>query len=160
MNADDTTSRELKELVERFRVCWKAWPEYTYVDGKRRQIGFDLDLSGTHEPWVKHPDPGCEHCQRVFAGLRQIAEWVLPKEERLSKYEIEPFDQSIRYTRTHKNRPDVQLAISIAHRGVWEEPVDECEERCLKEMEERLRDLGASEGSWMEHRRQQNGSGA
>ena len=143
-----TSEEELKNLVERFRVCWKVWPELIYIKGEKRQIGYELELSGTHEPWVEHPEPGCEHCQRVYLALRQIAEWILPKEKRPSRYEIAPFDQSIRYTPSHGNRPDVLCVIKIVHRHEWDQPVDECEERCLEEMEQRLSGLGAGHLSW------------
>lgn len=148
----ESDKAKLEELVERFRVCWRDWPEYIYADGHERQIGFELDLSGTHEPWVKHPEPGCEHCQRVFAALHEIAEWILPKDERPSTYEIEVFDRAIRYTAAHKGRPDVQLAIRILHRNGWDQPVDECEERCLQEMKARLAEIGACRQSWTKHK--------
>ena len=116
----ETSEKDLKNVVERFRVCWKVWPELTYIKGEKRQIGYELELSGTHEPWVEHPGPGCEHCQRVYGALRQIAEWILPKEKRPSRYEIAPFDQSIRYTSAHQNRLDVQCVIKIVHRHEWD----------------------------------------
>lgn len=151
----ESDSSKLEELVERFRVYWRVWPESVYVDGKERQIGFELDLLGTHEPWVKHPEPGCEHCLRVFAALHEIAEWILPKEERPSTYEIEVFDPAIRYSAAHKDRPDVQLTIRILHRNGWDQPVDECEERCLREMKAHLAEIGAYRQSWRKHVRSQ-----
>ena len=149
----EMNEKDIKEMVERFQVCWKVWPELIYVKGEKRQIGYELELSGTHEPWVEHPEPGCERCQRVYVALRQIAEWILPKERRPSRYEISPFDQSIRYTSAHRNRPDVQCAIKIVHRQGWDQPVDECEERCREEMEHRLIALGAGHLSWTGHGR-------
>ncbi len=143
-----TSVKELKELVQRFRVCWKVWPEFTYVDGEKRQIGYELELAGTHEPWVKDPEPGCKHCQRVFMGLQEIAAWILPREERPSVYEIGPYHQSLTYWSLHRNRPDVMLKVKILHRQGWDRPIDECEDRCLKEMEQRLRELGAGYLSW------------
>jgi len=77
MPALETTPALLREHVERFRVCWESRPEYLCIRGERRQIGFVLELAGTHEAGVEHPEPGCEHCQRVFAALREIAEWIL-----------------------------------------------------------------------------------
>jgi hypothetical protein len=97
---------QLKELVERHKICWKVWPEFTMVAEERRQIGYELELAGTHEPGVTHPEPGCEHSQHVFTALRQIAEHILPREERPSMYEIGPFDQAIRYSPQYRNRPD------------------------------------------------------
>ncbi len=138
----------LTELAKRYRLCWEVWPEYVYVGEERRQVGFQVELCGTHEPGVEHPEPGCPDCQRIFAALHEIAEWILPRERRPSTYKIGPYDQAIRYTRVRGNRPDVTLTIKIVHREGFERPVDACEVRCLKEMQERLKELGAQERQW------------
>ena len=138
----------LKELVKQFRVSWEAWPEYAVVDRERRQIGFTLDLYGTHEPGTGHIDPGCRHCHRVFAALRVIADWILPRDERPSRYEIESYNPSISYSPARGNRPDLTLTIRIQHREGFERPVDACEVRCLEEMKQRLREVGACERQW------------
>ncbi len=117
----------LKELVERFRVCWEVWPEYVYVGREKRQVGFALELYGTHEPGTGHVDPGCRHCQRVFAALRTIVDWIQPRDLRPSMYEIAPYDQSISYSSVRDNREDVCLTLRILHRSGFECPVDECE---------------------------------
>ena len=142
----ETTPMVLREHVERFRVCWESRPEYLYVRGERRQIGFVLELAGTHEPGVEHPEPGCEHCQRVFAALRDIADWILPREKRPSVYDIGCYEQAIRHSSAHQNRPDIILTIRILHRNDFEQPADECQSRCLEEMTQRLTELGASRG--------------
>lgn len=126
MAADDTKVAIRKELVQRFKVCSKVWRELSYVNGEKRQIGYALELAGTHEPWVEHPQPGCEHCQRIFSALRNIAEWIRPREDRASEYEIEPFDQSIRYWSQHGNRPDVILTMRVLHRDNYERIIDQC----------------------------------
>jgi hypothetical protein len=138
----ETDLNHLKELVNRHKVCSKVWPELTYVNGEKRQIGYELELAGTHEPWVEHPQPGCEHCQRIFIALREIAEWIRPREDRASVTEIEPFDQSIRYWSQHGKRPDVILTLKVIHGNDFALPVDECEDRCLKEMQQRLLEIG------------------
>ena len=145
-----------QELVSRYRVCWDVWPEETMVDGKRQQIGFELELSGTHPPEVKNATPGCQYCHEVFSALRQIAEHILPsKSDRPSEYVISTYDPSIRYSRSRGSRPDISLTIKIVHRrGLG--PVDECEQRCLKVMEEGLADLGASKGTWQARRANQS----
>jgi hypothetical protein len=148
MSSEDTASLPLKELVQRFKVCWKVWPEYTYVGDEKRQVGYQLELAGTHEAGVTDPEPGCEHCEHVYNALRQIAEYIMPREERPATYEISPFDRSIHYWGLHSQRPDIMLTIRILHRQGYEQPVDECEDQCLKEMEARLRDLGAGRLQW------------
>ena len=148
MEATETEIQSLAALVERFRVCWEVWPEYMFIKQEKRQIGFTLEIVGTHEADIEHPTPGCEHCLRVFAALRQIGVHILPKEQRPTGYEIQIYDHAIRYTPKRRNRPEVSLAIKILHRHEFELPVDECESRCLDEMKQRLRDLGAYEGHW------------
>lgn len=138
----------LCELVQRYRVCWEVWPDYLMVGRRKQQIGFQLELSGTHEAGVKHPTPGCQHCRRVFAALQVIAVHILPREERPSVYDIESFEPAIHYAPIRGNRSEVSLTIRIGHRSHFERSVDECEVRCLEEMKQRLRDLGASEGRY------------
>lgn len=145
----DGEIEKLKSLVQRFSVCWDTWPEFTYVEHVKRQIGFALELAGTHEAGVEHPEPGCPHCQHVYAALRQIAEWILPREQRPSSYNLSPFDQAIGYLPAHHNRPEITLTIRILHQGAdLEQPVDECEVRCREEMEKHLAELGAGRGHW------------
>lgn len=74
----------------------------------------------------------------------------MPKEHRASFYEIEPYRPVIRATRKRKLREEVTLSVKILHRDHYEDPIDKCETRCLVEMEERLKQIGASEGEWKE----------
>jgi hypothetical protein len=142
---------KLRELVRQHKVCWEVWPEY-HLDrrGKKIQIGFELDLFGTHHLPKQLPEPGCVECQRVYAGLKRIAQWIMPKEERDSRYEIGVFDSSIHYTARRKLRGDVTLVIKILHREGFDRPTDACEVKCLNEMEEKLKELGAQKGIWIE----------
>lgn len=166
MSADQLASevgvpQGLKEFLERFHICWEALPDYYYVTvhdplhpevkqqkKEKRQIGFLLQLSGTHEAGVEHPEPGCEHCRKVWRGLKAIADWVLPKEIRDSAHDVSPYDQSIRYDPLRKFRPEVSLTILIHHRSGFDREVDACELRCLNEMTERLKQLGARNCKW------------
>ena len=144
------TIEELKALVQKHRVCWEVLPEQIpVVEDRPRQVGFDLLLYGTHAP-EDHPVPGCEKCQGIFKDLQKIARWILPKEERPSRYEIEIFNSAIRYAPTRGNRPDVTLTIKIVHRSEFDRPIDECEVLCLNEMKAKLRELGSRQGRWKE----------
>ena len=136
------------DLVRQFRVCWEVCPEYAFVNQERRQVGFILELYGTHETWVEHPEAGCDECLRVFHALQTIAEDILPQEYRPSRSDLGIYDQAIHYDRKRAERPDVVLPIKITHREGYDRPVDECENRCLKEMKQRLLELGAREGRW------------
>ena len=138
----------LSDLVNRYKVCWEVWPEYLMVGGKQQQVGFELELSGTHESGTEHVSPGCPACRHVYRALLSIADSILPKEERPSRYETGAYEQILRYSAVRGNRPDVTLSVKILHRRGFDQPVDPCEMRCLEEMKQRLRQLGACERQW------------
>ena len=144
----NTAPQAMKESVDRFHVRWEALPDYYYVKKVKRQIGFNLELTGTHEAGVEHPQPGCEHCRKVWKALKEIADWIVPKEERDTDYEIVPYDQSIHYDALRKFQPEVSLKIWIRHRSGFDREVDTCEVRCLNEMTQRLKEIGARKGKW------------
>ena len=150
----------IRSLVQRFAVCWEAHPEQavvTVLDPKEhgprvkrelRKIGFSLELCGTPEPGAENVSPGCNHCRRVQSALKEIADWILPREERQCMYEVEIDTQSLSYSRVRADRPDVRVTVQILHEDNWDQPIDECEECCLKDMERALRELGACPGAW------------
>lgn len=142
------TEQKLKELVKKFRVCWEALPDCYPVKKEIRQVGYYLELTGTHEEGVDHPQPGCVHCQHVWRALEAIAAWIIPKEYRDTVYDIGPFDQTIQYSKERKYRPEVSLRIWIRHRVGFDREVDACEVRCLNEMTQRLVAIGAHKVRW------------
>ncbi len=144
------TLEELRMLVQDHRVCWEVLPEKISVKEETSlKVGFDLMLYGTHEEG-EHPTPGCEKCMEIYRDLRRIANSIIPKEERPSRYEISIYESAIRYNRIRGNRPDVELTIKVLHRSEYELPVDECEVLCLNEMKSKLSELGAQERRWRE----------
>ena len=140
--------RQLKEQADRFKVCWEVLPDYCYVRGQKRQIGFVIVLTGTHEAGVEHPEPGCEHCRNVRRALQAIALWIIPKERRDSDYDVTPYDQAIHYDPDRKFRPEITLQIWIRHRSGFDREVDACEVRCLNEMTQKLKAIGVRGGKW------------
>src|SRR5689334_1469705 len=111
--SEQSVEAELRDLVERHRVCFDVLSEYAFINHVRQQIGFCVELIGTHKDGVEHPEPGCEHCREVHHALERIGSCITPTEVRPSCCEIEPFDSAIRYDAAHKNRPDVVLQIKI-----------------------------------------------
>ena len=144
----DKTVEQLKDLVEMHQVCYEIWPELLIVEGQQVKVGFDLELVGTHEHGTSTMSPGCPRCIRTFDDLRQIAEWIMPKEERPSRYEIEPFDRALHESAQRKFVPEVVLSMKILHRHGFDQQVDACEERCLKEMRGKLAELGVRASEW------------
>jgi len=142
-----TTQKPLntKELVSRFHVCWDVWPEYIFIKHEKRQIGFALELSGTHGNVSEHPEPGCEKCREVYQALVQIAQEVLPRGDEDCTHQFEPYDSSIHYSSRHGNRPEVTLTIRIVHRKAFERPVDASQVQYLNELQQRLEEVGISQ---------------
>lgn len=135
---------DLRRIIEKHTVRYEVWPHYEMNDGKRVTVGFDLELHGTHDHGTTRLSPGCHLCTETYADLRRVAESILPKEQRPSEYEIPPFDASLHGTA--RGPLEVVLPIRIEHRHNFFDPVDGCEERCLKEMEGTLAELGVPNG--------------
>jgi len=105
-------------------------------------VGFDLELYGTHDHGHSQLTPGCEICRQTYEDLKKVAEEILPKEERPSSYEVQPFDHGLHSEGLGPS--EVVLVVRIQHRDDYFSPVDACEERCLAEMESGLKQLGIS----------------
>lgn len=149
-----TLVERLREIARRHKTCYEVWPEWSTKDGRRITIGFELELCGVNEDAVQngsHPVAGCPHCSHTYNELRQIAEWVLPPEERPSRYEIHAFDHALHQAPSKRQRrSEVVVTIVIMHRRDFNRPVDDCESLCLKEMRQRLSQLGIREDVWRE----------
>ena len=142
----EQTEQRLREIVVRHCVYYEVRRESVPLkDHSLQEVGFRLELHGRHAAG-SHPMPGCALCQEIYGGLREIAAWILPKEIRDSSYDLEAFDASLHYSHATKDPGSVQLGIDILHRSGFDRPVDACEVRCLREMEEKLKRLGVRRG--------------
>lgn len=135
-------SRGLRELIEGFHVCWDIWPEYTFINHEKRQIGFELDLCGMHEGGEEHPEPGCPKCLETYDALVRIAEAVLPSANQGTTHQFEPYDQAIQYSSRRGNRPEIVLRIRITHRKAFKQAVDGAQLRYLEDLQRRLEEWG------------------
>lgn len=138
-------SQDIRELVERFHVCQDVWPEYMFIEHEKRQIGFELDLSGSHNAAEEHPEPGCDECIGLYKALVRIAEEVLPPAGNDTTYQFEPYDQAIHYSAQRGNRPEVVLRIRILHRKAFEQSVDPAEFQYMEILQRRLEEWGISQ---------------
>jgi hypothetical protein len=155
---------DLRDLAERHKVVFEVHPVHAVADGKRVQIGFDVQLYGTHsEAVLEHrepmPEPGCPRCQEVWNHLQELARAVLPPADRESDYRIDGYSGALSFDRKRRarsgfDRPDVELVIEVRHRESYNRPADACEARCVQDMIAALRHLGVQEGSWNEWKAQ------
>ena len=140
-----TWNSELAELVHRHKVCWEVWPEVC-AGNHHQQIGYELELFGSDEE-IEDFSPCCRECVRIGAALRSIADGITELSDDV-RTEVVFGGQSLTYSPTRGNRPDVTLSIRILHRSAYENPLDQSERAYLEKMKARLRDLGACEHSW------------
>lgn len=148
---NDQTIDRLKSIARLHRVCWEVLPEeFVRADGQLLQVGFNLMLYGAHEHDTDSPIPGCPQCVVIYRHLREIAEWIVPKVDCGARYEIEFYDETVRFDPMRGNRPDVTVTIKILHRSRFDAPVDQCEVFCLHEMQEKLLLIGAQYQRWKE----------
>ena len=143
MDAVSSTIDEVKELVAQHTVCYEVYPDRLLVRGELRTVGYEVQLLGSHARGSTRMTPGCELCASTFRDLRRIAEWKIPPDERDSKFEIVPFDGALHMATRHGLRPEVALSVTIEHRRGFDAPLDECESRCLRDVELRLNEVGA-----------------
>lgn len=145
MQTTDQIDR-LREIVETHDVVYEVHPHEDVVkfrnESKRVKNGFDLMLCGTHDHGHSTMTPGCERCVDTFHEVERIARWIMPTDQRDSYYEILSFDRALHSVRRPRRRLEVDLTVRIKHRSAWAEPIDECERRCLREMEDKLKLLG------------------
>lgn len=140
---------QLRDLVRTYRVCYEASPEYSAYTGKIKAVGFDVELYATHHDLPKAPTAGCPECAPLERALREIADFVLPKERRPSRYEVHG-SRGIEYSARRGKRPDIKLTIIVEHSEGINDPIDACEIRCRDEIVANLKALHASEGQWRE----------
>lgn len=128
-------------MAQRHHVCYEVWPHYASVDGLKVQVGFNVELCAAQGSHAEHLTPCGRPSLETFDDLRQIARYILPENGNDAEFEILPYDHGVHESPKRGFRPEVVLSLQILHRHGFNQPVDPCEERCLRQMENRLKQL-------------------
>ena len=127
-----------------FAGC-SVWPVYLPMNGERRQIGFEVELVGSHSPDPHHLEPGCLACSRVQLKLLAIAETVIasiaPNLRQSVRCEIHARPTSILCWPRLGNRSLVSVSIGIFHQHRFDCPIDQSEIATLNDVKEHLAEL-------------------
>ncbi len=134
------TADGYRQIVARHQVHFDVAPEVTFVANERRKVGFRLRLWGAHGEGARAL-PGCPKCLAIIEDLRRLARGVLPPDDRPTRAILEPFEPALYDSHVAQGADEVALSIRLVHREGYHEPIDLCEERCLKEIRERMREL-------------------
>lgn len=145
MTSVKAEGERLQEFIRIHSVCYEVWPVMSYGTGEKRQVGFSIELCGTHDD-SEHVSPGCHKCQVVSQHLAEVAAFVIPPEETSSSYPIQPFDHAIHFPPKRNMRSEVHVVLRIVHKHDYLSPLDECQSRCLSSITERLQELGVRAG--------------
>lgn len=138
----------LRDLARRHKIYWVTAPTHLRNrQGEVVKVGFELYLMGTHDHPEHPPTAGCRECVKVYRHIRALARSILPTDRRDSYYWISHFDSALSYPQ-FGGRADVVVRIKILHRKGFDQPIDDCQKRCLREMERNLEKLGAQKGRW------------
>jgi hypothetical protein len=139
------TVENLTELVTQYNIFCKVWPESVVADGAIRQVGFELELFGSHSAAADHLDPSCATCEQVRAALLAVARSFVPSSVKSVRYEIDTHSGSIICVPALRNCAFVTLSIRILHARGFDQPIDDFEITCLKQIKVRLAGLGIRE---------------
>ncbi|MBZ5663252.1 MAG: hypothetical protein LAO30_01480 [Acidobacteriia bacterium] len=118
---------DLQVAVREYGVFWEVWPQFVVEDGEHRQVGFELELIGSHTLDSTHLDPACPTCYRVRSGLLALANAVVQRMALRSRaliYDIDSHPNSIVCSPAFGNRPLVSVSINVFPRDADNHPVD------------------------------------
>jgi hypothetical protein len=134
----------LRALARRLHAHYDVQPEVVIRGSERVKVGFEVRL------WAVHPKgaralPGCPKCLDLVPELERIANWALPREERPTRAHMEPFRAALYDSPVVPGSDEISLSLRLVHRDGYDQPIDACEERCLKEIRSKLREIGVPE---------------
>lgn len=94
---DSDTLGRPTSFVREHRICWEVLPEeFPVKDDWPLQIGFGLQRYGAHsEP--NRRNLAASNAAPFLAHLRKVAEWILPKVEWPSRYDMAISDNILLY---------------------------------------------------------------
>ena len=142
-------SGRMMDIVRDYKVFWTVMPiELPGEEGSPIKIGMSLALVGTDEVGSSEPD---ERSQQVVSDkLEELANWLVPKNYPNVEFEVRRHDTETFYLPDdiRTKRKNYIVGIQILHKEGFNQPVDEDQERILKEFETRLKELGSPKDHW------------
>ncbi len=142
--SDMDAFEELRASAKRHHVHFEVRPEVVMEGDARVKVGFEVRVWTVHDKGA-HALPGCTKCHDLLAELDRIVQWAIPTGERPTRIEIEHSGPVLYDSSELPGADEVAITIRLMHREAYAAPIDACEERCLRQVRERLRCLGIPE---------------
>jgi hypothetical protein len=134
----------LRGVAERLHAHYDVEPELGFRDGARYRTGTLVRLWGVHRKGARAL-PGCPKSREIASALTAIAKYVLDHEDGIDA-ELEPSDWALYVSRVVPGADEIALGIRVARLTADRTPqVFEAEERCLRRLRARLRELEVPE---------------
>ena len=150
-------SDNIHELIKQHHAFYQVLPYYIMVQimvqeertpattktgatTKRIQAGFDIDVYGIKPSREQHPGRGYV---LGYVALEKLVATILPQTGESCSVEVIRFPSTVVFDPKRQFQEEGMLRIRITHKGL--QPAGKPEERALKEIEERLHDLGLSQ---------------
>ena len=144
-------SDNIHELIKQHDAFYQVLPYYimvqimvqeerTHATTKRIQAGFDIDVYGIKPSHEQHP--GRDYVLG-YVALEKLVETILPHIAESCSVEVIPFPSEVVFDAKRQFQEEGMLRIRITHKGL--QPAGGPEEHALKEIKERLHDLGLSQ---------------
>ncbi len=134
----------LATFIREHRVRFTVTPERVICDEEPIQVGFDVRLFAWHGHEI-HDLQGCAACAELEHNLQQVAELSIRGDASPTEIEIAPDYAMLYDSHDSPGTDDVALDIRLLRRGGDDQPVGTAEEKYLKQVRARLKDLGVRE---------------
>jgi len=134
----------LESWIALHRPLFEVWRFQHLVDGRRVQIGYELELTALC-PRSGLRGACCEDVV-IWERLAEVARKVAPDDDEELELEVEPYDASHRCGPDTSWAPAVRLTARVVHRERYFEEVDAQDRRTLGDIEDRLATLGIHAG--------------
>lgn len=143
-------SENIQEVIKLHHAFYEVQPYYTVLEERtqgpkvttrRVQAGFDIDVFGVKTSTEQKPG---QDYLLGYAELKKMVEMTLNNADKSCVMEVIPFGSTVVIDTKRQFQQEGMLRIRISHRGAGQ--AGEPEERLLKEIKERLGDLGLKHG--------------
>jgi hypothetical protein len=130
----------LGRFAREHHVHYEVEPELAGGGDEREVTGFDVRLFATHGE-AKLEAPACPRCVELADGLRSFAERLVAGGEAARWTEITPETQTLYQSTEVPGADEVALTLRV-HCGADDHRLAGGEDRCLRELRERLEAVG------------------
>lgn len=135
----------LRDLVRMFSISFRIRPTYVGLVGDGLEIGFEMELIGTHQNAGQHLQGGCAQCLRVLQVLLELADLSLSKEESTVQRASARFEKLIRYASTTGIRPEIVVGMKVVRGAGLEQLAGDPMGQFTEDIRTVLRNLGCQE---------------